>query len=1286
MNCKGVSTTSPSKSNVLSLETLLTFVFHTIGSKPRFDNGVILAISMQNDRRMALSLVALFVLSTMMPLVSAGEENDSITSSPSDDYSVSISRDLPLTELLYKDSTQKSSTGGRAACVTQTDAGIPGDAGNNSATSRSLGNDPNSGQTGNQGCVDSTDTEDWYEITTTAGKDVDIELVVPSGADFDLYLIDSSGTYLDSSESVTSLEKVTTQSTSLSGVSSTFYVEVFVYSGDGQYSLRTWTNNTPPRPDLTISSVTEPASGQAGSTVSVEYVVENIYNTTSDAFEVQFVLSTDQTYDFGDELIDASEPEAALAENTSRTTTAQVLLPTGLSNGTYYWLLFADGYDNLTEQNESNNFLWSSGVMLVGDSCDDLHPNGKDDAGLGGDAPSEEANVTAPLGTNVTATYTGCIDGVEANDVFSFDVPANHTIDVTLSLEESVVVSLDLTDSNSAEVDSSTAFFGGDATVTSSEGAFDGIGGTYYINLSRSGTGVNWTLEVWTNYSTPKANLVIENSSSPLQASAGDTIDIDVEVLNSGTIPAPASILTAWLSVDIGLADHDVELGNLTLPSIDVNVSDMYQLSVTVPASTTGGNYSIIVMVDSDEQIDEKIEDDNMVLTPDEILIDTKEVSCASQDDAASGGDAGEDESTAIVLGLDVSMTLTGCIHKDVDDDDWYEIEVSPGLNVTATLINSADQDADLVLRNNAGNAIDSSYLSASNDEFVSTSSTTSYAGTGGTFYLSVQSWLSLGVYTLVIETEGVDLNNFNCGQPDDVGLGQDAPAGSGINIGQNPTVSGQGCFSGVDELDVFAFTVNDGKNFEIEFDADTVTAMTATLEDTNGNFIAEVDNTSFGLMFNSYGTDYEGKSTDLILTVRSGGSAGFYNLTVTPLDSAPADIAVSSLVCPTNHTSGSEVQITWELVSLRGDAESTSILVHLDLLDETGTKIDLIAEETIVVNGVYNTTFGSKLVYYTTNDEQASGTYSCRLTIDVDDSLIESNETNNEFLGDSFFIQNEQELWANDVDRDGFNTTDTGDGIIDDCPTTYGDSTIDRVGCADLDGDGVSNLNDLWPFDSSQALDSDGDSYGDNTSGIDGDACPEVAGVANGVGGAGCPPESTGTDADNDGVDDSIDDCPSTPAGTIVGEDGCEVDDNSNVGEPIDPVDNTSTNTNQTVDDDNSNSSSTDDGTVDTDDTQSDSTVLGMDPLTLGLVGAALLILVLAVLAFTRRRSSPKEDKMFEQQQAAFANVGNVPLQADPTITAEQLAYEQQLIASGYPADYARAYADQHFRPWLKN
>ena len=57
------------------------------------------------------------------------------------------------------------------------------------------------------------------------------------------------------------------------------------------------------------------------------------------------------------------------------------------------------------------------------------------------------------------------------------------------------------------------------------------------------------------------------------------------------------------------------------------------------------------------------------------------------------------------------------------------------------------------------------------------------------------------------------------------------------------------------------------------------------------------------------------------------------------PFSTCPADIAVSSLVCPTNHTSGSENQIIWELVSLRGEAFSTSI-IYLDLIDSAVLKL----------------------------------------------------------------------------------------------------------------------------------------------------------------------------------------------------------------------------------------------------------------------------------------------------------------------------------------------------------
>ena len=1238
---------------------------------------------MQNARRAAFFLTSLFLFAAMIPMVSASNEpNNFESTSLKDYYEVPVVVNQP-TQLLFKEPLQKSTTGGRAACVAQSDAGTPGDAGGDANTSRSLGTDPNSGQTGVQGCMDSADTEDWYGITTTAGKDVDIELTVPTNADFDLYLIDSSGAIVDSSESVTALEKVSTSGTSLSSNAGTFYIEVFIYSGDGQYTLRTWTNNTPPRPDLTITSIVEPTEGQPGITVNVEYVVENIYNTTSDAFEVQFALSADKNYDFNDYLIGASQAEVALAENTSRTTNAQVDLPSNLANGTYYWLLFVDGYDNVTENNESNNFLASTGVMLIGDSCDDLHPNGQNDAGLGADAPQNEANASTPMGTNVTASYNGCIDGVEANDVFAFVVPANHSLDATLTLNESVAAYIELVNGNLDFIDYSFAFGATEGLVSTFGTSYDGIGGTYYVNLSRSGTGVNWTLDIWTNYSTPAPNLVIDNISAPLASSAGSSIIVDVEVNNTGTQLASASLLTAWLSVEGTLADHDVEIGNMSISALDVNESGLFQLSAMIPANSQGGNYSIIVMVDSDEQINEKNEGDNTEESFEMILIDSKATSCPAQDDAMSGGDAGGDAGDYVSLGTDISATITGCVHTDVDDEDWYRIYISPGLNLTVTLVNSPDQDADIYLHDDQGEWFERGWLAGSVDETISTEDSTDFSGTGGTFFISVQSWSSLGVYTLIIETEGVDSNSFNCGQQDDLGLGQDVPAGNGLNIGQNPTIMGEGCFSGLDDSDVFAFTVNDGKNFEIEFTADPALPFSATLEDVSGNFIASVDNSSYGVVFTSYNTEFEGMSRDYVLVINSNSGAGFYNLSVEGLDSAPADIGISSLVCPTNHTSGSEVQITWELVSLRGNANAATITLHLDLIDSSGEEVVRMATKTVVVSGEYNTTFGSGGESYATLEERSSGMYNCRLTIDADDVLVESNESNNQEIGIPFFIQNEEELWAHDGDRDGFNTTDSGDGIVDDCPTTYGDSTVDRVGCEDLDGDGVSNLNDLWPFDPSQSLDTDGDSYGDNPEGIDGDACPEVPGVSNGDGGDGCPPVDT--DGDNDGVDDIDDQCQDTPEGTVVGIDGCETED-----EQTNPNDNTTTDDNVTLGD-----NVTGDGNGDTlpngdddeaadDGTQSSSELFGMDTITLGILAGAILILLLSLVLIVRGRSSSDEDKLFEQQQMAYASITGLPSAADPTVTPEQLAYEQQLIAAGYPASYARTYADQHFRPWL--
>ena len=95
------------------------------------------------------------------------------------------------------------------------------------------------------------------------------------------------------------------------------------------------------------------------------------------------------------------------------------------------------------------------------------------------------------------------------------------------------------------------------------------------------------------------------------------------------------------------------------------------------------------------------------------------------------------------------------------------------------------------------------------------------------------------------------------------------------------------------------------------------------------------------------------------------------------------------------------------------------------------------------------------------------------------------------------------------DVDGDGYGDSQDGNSP-DDCPLTFGNSTIDRLGCLDSDGDGYSDLNDDFPLDETRYLDSDGDGYDDAE-----DDCPFVSGTStNGT--LGCFDADQDTWADN--------------------------------------------------------------------------------------------------------------------------------------------------------------------------
>jgi len=1258
---------------------------------------------MRAMRTRTILLASLMIMMSMTPLVSADYDKGIEQGKEYEDSSIF---DLPAKTIDAFGPRIDTGASGRAPCsAVQTDAGSAGDAGNTSATAKSLGTDPTNGPSGVTGCVDANDPEDMYSITTTSGKEVDVELVVPANADFDLYLVDATkSTFYDYSEYNDPLEQVTTGGTALEGNATTFYVWVNAYSGDGTYTLRVWTNNSVPKPDITITMVDVPVKAQAGDTVSVNYTVENLANNssaTTGAFDVFFILSTDTTYDAGDELLDDVSKEADLGAGASRNTTMSITLPANLTNDSYYWLVWADGYGNITESDSSNNNMWSTGITIVGNDCADLMGGTQNDGGLGADAAGDTANATN-MGSNVTATYTGCMDGADGDDIFAFDVPAGYFLEIELDAEDQTSdLDIFIHYSNGSEVDRGyTSSYPETATAKLTD--YEGVGGTYYVNVSHYSGVSNYTLDVWTNQSIPAPDYVIDSVTSAGSGQPGDMFDVTAVLENQGTVDGVSSVeLVAILSVNTGVEWYDHEVGSTTTSGIPIDTNTSVTISSTIPADIVEGDYYLYVVADQDDLILERDETNNQGSRTGQFSIGNAETSCVTQNDAGMGGDAANNTAGAYDLGNYADAEYRGCIDSG-DTSDYYTITLSAGQNLNVTLVDPPSGAVNLVMVDSSGNVVDSD-SSWFSDAEVSTYGTSS-EGLAGTYTLMINrstSWLEsggAGTYRLLIGSPAGYVAPFTCTGHSDAGTGTDAGTdmSNAIVLGTNPALMGQGCLDGQDTSDAYQFDLEDYNNINVMFSPDAGSPFTASLYNEESNMVAGWNGTEWMSMGDS---EYEGQNGMFTLVIDSAGGEGFYNLSINSMAPAPADLAVSNLSCGGEMVSNEELFYSFEIHNLRGPAVG-DFNWSIHLTDENGVIVEEIDSSAMSTYSTYGQLVLERASSTFIDATTASGTYSCHVMINMDRAIDEMELINNELMGENFTIQNEEELWANDADRDGYNTTDTGDGIVDDCPDKYGESWGDRYGCADLDGDGWSNLNDFSPLDESQWVDEDEDGFGDNSSGYLGDQCPGVYGVENGEGGDGCPPPFV--DTDEDGVQDSDDDCDSSPAGVTVDENGCEVDtDGDGVVDSMDDC--PATGVGVTVDSmgcevvDNNGGGSGDNGggtgdggsdnngnSADDGESTDDSAEGGTDAVMIGGIGFGVVVIIL--LTFLIIRKGRGNNDLAED---AFANAAfNQPMAgmaaADPSITPEQLQYEQQLLAHGYTAEQARAYADQHFRPWL--
>ena len=111
----------------------------------------------------------------------------------------------------------------------------------------------------------------------------------------------------------------------------------------------------------------------------------------------------------------------------------------------------------------------------------------------------------------------------------------------------------------------------------------------------------------------------------------------------------------------------------------------------------------------------------------------------------------------------------------------------------------------------------------------------------------------------------------------------------------------------------------------------------------------------------------------------------------------------------------------------------------------------------------------------------------------------------------------------SRDTDMDGIGDNadedDDGDGVKD-ADDAF---PLDPSETVDSDSDGVGDNADAFPFDSSEAHDTDSDGVGNNEDALPFDPSETNDSDSDGVG------DNADTDDDNDGIEDSVDECPTS-------------------------------------------------------------------------------------------------------------------------------------------------------------
>jgi hypothetical protein len=704
--------------------------------------------------------------------------------------------------------------------------------------------------------------------------------------------------------------------------------------------------------------------------------------------------------------------------------------------------------------------------------------NNQNDANSGTDAGGSAGNSLQLNSTN--QTISGWIsDTWDSEDWYNISVPTGHGIAVTMNFPNGTTFDyLYLYDSSGTQyIDSA---YQSPWEVTSNG---TGVGGSYvYVNVYSYYSEGDYNL-TFTYFSTAGQPGSVQDDAGS-GTDAGDTLAAALNL----SVPTSGANYSGWVDYTWDANDYyavDVPTNWTTWASLDWNSSaDLLDLflydssgtqidyslfespeEVSGNGSAVSGStvyYRVQAWTSSAASIDYTLTINfaNLSDTP-----------AFNQDDANSGGDAGNDFPDA--LNLSGNGTYHGWISETADINDIYAVQVPPFYAIEASLSwNNSANDYDLGLFDEGQSLIDSSFYG--NPETVE-SGTTNVSNT--TVYVVVQADVGEGNYTLTISL--INQSSVPGLNQDDGYSGDDA----GDTIGDSTTINAtppQSHWPGYvdsddDEFDFYTLFVPADHGITVEMTYQSINWFNLILYDSNYN---QVDSSYYNSpqVVSSNGTNSILGGSDVYIEVWAYSGDGTYNLTVWlfTLDSdGDGYYDEDEAACGTDPHDNTSVPL---------DSDADGICDGLD--------------EDIDGDGVDNA-----------NDS-------------FPEDANETTDTDGDGTGDNADLDDDDDGWS-DSDEMACGTDPNDSAAV---PSDIdGDGSCDQID-DDMDGDGYPNADDAFEDDPNEWNDTDGDEIGDNADGDD-DGDGHYDGIEEGCLSDPMDANSVPTDIDEDGVCDEMDD-----------------------------------------------------------------------------------------------------------------------------------------------------------------